>query len=65
MFMAWLAVCLGTAFLTNFLMKTDIRTKLRSIGSFVMFGSTDPYMTPQKSKKVGKEMRDVIKDILN
>ncbi|MFP6889624.1 MAG: hypothetical protein VCF07_07705 [Nitrospinota bacterium] len=65
MFTAWLAVCLGTAFLTNVLRKTDIRTKLRSIGSFVMFGSADPYMTPLKSKKVGKEMRDAIKEILN
>ena len=64
MFTAWLAVCLGTAFLTNVLMKTDIKTKLRSIGSFVMFGSIDPYMTPQKTKKVGKEMKDGMRDIL-
>ena len=54
------AVCLGIAFMLGILSRADLRTHINSVGSFVVFGSTDPYMSPQQTKKVAKEMRDLV-----
>jgi hypothetical protein len=51
------AVCMGAALFAGVAMKAD----LASVAGYLLFGSTDPYMSPEKFKKVGSEVRDMIK----
>lgn len=51
------AVCMGAALFAGVAMKAD----LASVAGYLLFGSSDPYMSPEKFKKVGSEMRDMIK----
>ena len=51
------AVCMGAALLAGVAMKAD----LASVAGYLLFGSSDPYMSPERFKKVGSEMSDMIK----
>ena len=51
------AVCMGAALLAGVAMKAD----LASVAGYLLFGSSDPYMSPESFKKVGSEMRGLIK----
>ena len=64
MYAAWFAVCLVTAFSSTFLLQADLRTSMRAASSFMLYGSIDPYMAPEKMKKVEGEMKEAIKAIL-
>ena len=62
MYVAWVAVCLVTALASTFLLKADLRTSVRAVGSFLLFGTPDPYVAPSVMERVENEMReDMIK----
>ncbi|MFC1491179.1 hypothetical protein ACFLQ0_01135 [Nitrospinota bacterium] len=57
MFAVLIAVCAGTALLASVLLKAD----LSSVANFLLFGSTDPYVSPERMKEVEHEMKEMIK----
>ena len=60
LFVIVIAVSLGTAFFASVALRVD----LISIASYLLFGSTDPYLSPEKSKEIGKEFRDEMKKLI-
>ena len=38
-----------------------MKADLASVAGYLLFGSSDPYMSPESYKKVGSEMRGLIK----
>ena len=38
-----------------------MKADLASVAGYLLFGSSDPYMSPENYKKVGSEMRGLIK----
>jgi hypothetical protein len=64
LYAAWFLFCLVTALVSTLVMKADLRSTMESISSFMLFGSSDPYMSPKKTKQIDGEMRNAIKEIL-
>jgi hypothetical protein len=64
LYAAWVAACIVTAFASTFLLQADLRTSMRAVGSFMLFGSTDPYVAPGQMEKVKDEMAEARMEIL-
>ncbi len=64
LYAAWVVVCMVTTLVSTFLLNADLRTSIRAMGSFVMFGSTDPYMAPRKIEKLKGEMKEAMIEIM-
>lgn len=60
LFLIVIAICLGAAFVSTFLLKAD----MRAVAKYLLFGSTDPYLSPDKSKSIESEFREEMKRLI-
>jgi hypothetical protein len=59
-FAALIAVCFGTALLASVMMNTNFL----SVANFMLFGSTDPYLSTDKKKEIEQEFKEEMKKLM-
>ena len=59
-FAALIAVCFGTALLASVMMNTNFL----SVANFMLFGSTEPYLSTDKKKEIEQEFKKEMKNLM-
>ncbi len=60
LFLIVIAICLGVAFISTILLKADMGT----VTNYLLFGSTDPYLSSEQSKNIESEFKEEMKKII-
>ena len=60
LFLIVIAISLGAAFISTFLLKAD----MGAVANYFLFGSTDPYLSPERSKSIESEFKDEMRKLM-